>query len=343
MAKNNAASGLSFFTKLQLITERYLSYRKRTKRIRKEKQKKKNIIIDWVGTFLWCAGMVLLINQYLFQAYVIPSGSMIDTLMVGDRVIVNKLIFGPELLPGLAKLPSPIKPQRNDIIIFENPSIISRGLAFDLAQRIIFMLTLSLVNIDVDEFGQPRPHFLIKRVSGVGGDRFIQERGNMIIRPMGESRWYDERDFFSKMGMTHNLERLMHEHEYPALEAAGRAAGYRDLGVNLPASVQTLASQAGRIIYPDFFTHEKTRLEVLRGAHPHDSRYSALLARHNQGIYVPETRLLPLGDNRDNSRDGRYFGPVGSGRILGRGSIIYWPGDFRVRGFAAFERLGVFK
>ena len=333
----------SFFIKLQLLTERYLGYRKKTKRIKKEKQKKKNIIIDWVGTFLWCAGMVLLINQYLFQAYVIPSGSMIDTLMIGDRVIVNKLIYGPELLPGFAKLPSPIRPKRNDIIIFENPSIISRGLAFDLAQRIIFMLTLSLVNIDVDEQGQPRPHFLIKRVAGMGGDRFIQERGDMLIRPAGENRWYQEREFLQLKGMNHNLERLMSESEYPALEAAGRAAGYRDLGLQAPVDDQVLSATVGRIMYPDFFTHEKSRLEVLRGAHPHDSRYQVLLARHNLGIYVPESRLLPLGDNRDNSRDGRYFGPVANSRILGKGSIIYWPGDFRTRSFAAFERFGFFR
>ena len=333
----------SFFDRIQLHTERYLSYRKRAKRIKREKQKKKNILLDWLEAFLWAAGMVLLINQYLIQAYQIPSGSMIDTLLIGDRIFVNKVVYGPELLPGIAKLPSPVKPKRNDIIIFENPSYISKGLAFDLAQRIIYMLTLSLVNIDMDEHGQPRPHFLIKRAVGMGGDRFIQERGNMRIRPAGESRWYEENDFISLKAMTHNLERLMHEGEYPILEAAGKAAGYRDIGVQIPPMVQAIASNTAQIRFPDFIGHEKARLEVLRGAHPHDSRYSVLLARHNQGIFVPESRILPLGDNRDNSRDGRYFGSVASSKILGRGSIIYWPGDFRTRSFAAFERFGFFR
>ncbi|MDR3168059.1 MAG: S26 family signal peptidase [Treponema sp.] len=35
--------------------------------------------------------------------------------------------------------------------------------------------------------------------------------------------------------------------------------------------------------------------------------------------------MFPLGDNRDNSRDGRYFNPIRVAKILGKGSIIYWP------------------
>jgi len=132
----------------------------------------------------------------------------------------------------------------------------------------------------------------------------------------------------------------MEKSDYPTLEASGRAMGYRDLGLELPASTRYLALQAASIDYPDFVAHEKARLEFLRGAYPHESRYTMLLARHNQGIFVPETRILPLGDNRDNSRDGRHFGPVRKSKILGRGSIIYWPGDLMSRRFEAFPRFG---
>jgi signal peptidase I len=334
---------IDFFDRLQLITEKYLTYRRRSKRIKKEKQKAKNFILDWIEAFLWAAGVVLLINQYLLQAYQIPSGSMIDTLIIGDRIFVNKVIYGPELLPGVAKLPSPIEPKRNEVIIFENPTYISRGPAFDIAQRIIYMLTLSLVDINRDEFGQPMAQFLIKRAVGAGGDRIIMDRGNLLLRPAGESRWLNENDFIAARGMTHNVSRLMDENMYPVLEASGRAAGFRALGLELPSSLQQLASRVTAIEYPDFLTHEKVRLEFLRGAFPHESRYAMLLARHNQGIFVPETRILPLGDNRDNSRDGRHFGPVRKSKILGRASIIYWPGDFMVRRVEAFPRFGLIK
>ena len=331
---------MDFFDRLQLVTEKCLTYRNRNRRVKKEKQKAKNFIVDWLEAFLWAAGMVLIINQYLFQAYQIPSGSMIDTLLIGDRIFVNKIVYGPELLPGLGKLPSPVKPKRNDIIIFENPSYISRGPAFDVAQRIIYMLTLSIVDIDKDEQGQPKAHFLIKRAVGMGGDWFVQERGEMRIRPAGDSRWIQEREFDALWGMTHNVSRLMDEDSYPALEAAGRATGYRDLDLPIPFSLEVLASGAASIRYPDYIAHEKARLEVLKGAYPQDARYSILLARHNQGFYVPESRILPLGDNRDNSRDGRYFGPVRTSKILGRGSVIYWPGDFKSRRYGALNRFG---
>ena len=329
-----------FFDAIQFLTEKYLSYRKKTRRIKKEKQQQKNIIVDWLEAFLWAAGVVLLINQYLFQAYQIPSGSMIDTLLIGDRIFVNKIIYGPELLPGFGKLPSPVKPKRNDIIIFENPTYNSRGVAFDVAQRIIYMLTLSFVDIDKDEQGQPKAHFLIKRAVGMGGDWFKTDGGNLRLRPAGESRWIDEDEFRSLRGMTHNISRLLNENDYSGIKATGVAAAYTDMGLPIPSSVMSRAMGSSSLMFSDSFAYNIARLETLRGAFPHESRYTNFLTRLSQGWYVPETRILPLGDNRDNSRDGRYFGPVKSSKILGRASIIYWPGDFVARRFEALERLG---
>ncbi|GHV74695.1 signal peptidase I [Spirochaetia bacterium] len=314
-----------FFDTIQGLTEAYLSRRQRKHRLRKEKQRAKNPILDWIEAFLWAAGVVLLINQYLFQAYQIPSGSMIDTLLIKDRIFVNKIIYGPELLPGIAKLPSPVKPKRNDVIIFENPSYISRGPVFDIAQRIIYMLTLSLVDIDRDESGDPKVHFLIKRAAGMGGDRFITEGGDLKIRFAGEDRWMDEREYIARRGFGHNLSRLMERDAYPGIVAAGRAAAYQDLGLALPEDLAAAAARANTLRYPDYLAHERARLELLHSARPQESRYRTLLARHTQGWYVPEGRILPLGDNRDNSRDGRYFGPVKVSKILGKGSLIYWP------------------
>ncbi|GHV83513.1 hypothetical protein AGMMS50212_08530 [Spirochaetia bacterium] len=109
----------TFFDKIQQITENVLTRRAKAQRIKKEKQQKKNPVVDWLEAFIWAVCVVLLINQYLFQAYQIPSGSMINTLLIGDRIFVNKIVYGPELLPGILKIPSPWKPRRNQVIIFE--------------------------------------------------------------------------------------------------------------------------------------------------------------------------------------------------------------------------------
>jgi signal peptidase I len=314
-----------FLDQLQSLTEAYLTRRNRIKRIKKEKQQQKHPVVDWIYAFLWAAGMVLLINQYLFQAYQIPSGSMIDTLMIKDHVFVNKIVYGPELLPGVLKVPSPIRPKRNDIIIFENPSYVSRGLAFDIAQRIIYMLTVSLVDIDREESGEPRAHFLIKRAVGMAGDRFVIENGEMKLRFAGEDRWVEERGYIAAKNWNHHVSRLISADKYPALKAAGQRAAWAELGLPVPERLMAASRELEGARYFDSLAYGKARLEALRGILPHEARYRALLARDRLGLYVPEGRILPLGDNRDNSRDGRYFGPVKVSKVLGKGAIIYWP------------------
>jgi len=317
---------LDFFDHVQLITEKYLTHRARIRHVKKEKRKAKNPVLDWIEAFLWAACMVLLINQYLVQAYRIPSGSMIDTLNISDHVFVNKIVYGPELLPGFIKIPSPIKPKRNDIIIFESPAYISRGTVFDIAQRIIYMLTLSLVDIDRDERGEQRVHFLIKRAVGQAGDRFKIENGEIKIRFAGEDRWVDEREYNAARGWDHNISRLVHQNQYPALTAAGQARGWVESGLPVSQNLISLASQTDNIQFGDNFAFQRARIETQRKAAVHERRYAALLAReHRLGWFIPEGRFFPMGDNRDNSNDGRNFGPVRGSKILGKGMIIYWP------------------
>jgi signal peptidase I len=319
------AKKVDFFDRLSGITEWYLTRRRGKARIKKEKLREKNPVLDWIEAFFWAAGMVLLINQYLLQAYEIPSGSMIDTLMIRDKIFVNKLIYGPELLPGVGKLPSPFTPRRDEVIIFENPSYISRGAFFDIAHRVVFMLTLSFVDIDRDENGEPRAQFLIKRAAGMEGDRFISDHGEMKILFSGEETWVFERDYNAGFGLDHHISRMVEESAYSALEAAGRASAFLDLALNPPESLTARASSLSGLRYPDYFATEAARLELFRSAFPQDNRYRAWLARQKMGWYVPEGYIFPLGDNRDNSRDGRYFGPVRKSRVLGKGAFIFWP------------------
>jgi signal peptidase I len=314
-----------FFTRVQLRTETILTQRKIRRRINRENHKKKNPVLDWVEDILWAVGMVLVINQYIFQAYQIPSGSMIDTLLIGDRIFVNKLIYGPELLPGIGKLPSPFKPQRNEVIIFENPSYISSGPFIDILQRVIYMLTLSLVDIDKDENGEPKAHFLIKRAVGVEGDRLVMQEGEMQFLFPGETQWISEREYLKERGTEHTINRLMKQNDYPVVQAAGKASAFSDLGLQIPVYLRNTANTIGQIQYPDFLEFDQYRLKVLRTANPQEQRYTALATRYELGWYVPKGRIFPMGDNRDNSRDARYFGAIQQSKVLGRGAMIYWP------------------
>ncbi|MGB5424404.1 MAG: signal peptidase I [Desulfobacterales bacterium] len=65
--------------------------------------------------------LALFIRTFVVQAFKIPSGSMKDTLLIGDHILVNKFIYGVKL-PYLQKVIIPFKhPKGGDIIVFKFP------------------------------------------------------------------------------------------------------------------------------------------------------------------------------------------------------------------------------
>ena len=310
---------------LVVITERILTWRIRRKARRRLKQSQKHPILDWIEAFLQAAFLVLVINQYLLQAYQIPSGSMIETLLLEDRIFVNKFVYGPELLPGVAKLPGFAGPRQREVVIFENPSYISRGTTFTILQRAIYMLTLSLVDIDRDEAGQPRAQLLIKRAVGVEGDRFRSIRGDIEVLPSGTATWMTEEQYGRLTGADYRTRRMLDADDYLVIEEAAEALALQDLDLPLTQRQGEAIGRLRGIGFGDPIELDRIRQSVVYAARPHASRQRERMQFLRLGWYVPANRIFPLGDNRDNSRDGRYFGPVHVDDVLGRAMIIYWP------------------
>ena len=77
--------------------------------------------------------LALVIRSLVVQAFTIPSGSMMDTLLVGDYILVNKFLYGPELPLTELRLPALRDPQRGDIIVFKYPQDEKR----DFIKRIV--------------------------------------------------------------------------------------------------------------------------------------------------------------------------------------------------------------
>ncbi len=65
-------------------------------------------------------GLALFLRAFVVEAFQIPSGSMIPTLQVGDRIFVNKFVYGVRIPFTLAKI-LPLPPNRGDIIVFNSP------------------------------------------------------------------------------------------------------------------------------------------------------------------------------------------------------------------------------
>jgi signal peptidase I len=76
--------------------------------------------------------LFLLIRTFVVQAFKIPSGSMIPTLLVGDHILVNKFVYGIDLPFTDAKIPV-THPKRGDIVVFRFPSDPSK----DYIKRVI--------------------------------------------------------------------------------------------------------------------------------------------------------------------------------------------------------------
>lgn len=76
---------------------------------------------DWVKSIAIALVVWMFLRTFLVEAFRIPSGSMENTLLVGDFLFVNKLLYGAEVpLTGGRRLPAIREPERDDILVFDS-------------------------------------------------------------------------------------------------------------------------------------------------------------------------------------------------------------------------------
>lgn len=76
---------------------------------------------EWSEAMIVAVILALIIRTFLFQAFKIPSGSMLDTLLVGDHLLVNKFIYGTKVPFVEGNYLKIRNPERGDVIVFEFP------------------------------------------------------------------------------------------------------------------------------------------------------------------------------------------------------------------------------
>jgi signal peptidase I len=78
-------------------------------------------IWDWTRSIAVALVLFVGIRTLVIEAFKIPTSSMEDTLLVGDFLLVNKLVYGAEV-PGVGvRLPALAEPRRGDIVVFTPP------------------------------------------------------------------------------------------------------------------------------------------------------------------------------------------------------------------------------
>jgi signal peptidase I len=99
----------------------------------KTKEKTKSNVKEYIESIIIAILIALFIRTFIICAYKIPSRSMVETLLVGDHILVNKFLYGVKI-PLLRNTIIPVRePKRGEIVVFIFPNDRSK----DFIKRVI--------------------------------------------------------------------------------------------------------------------------------------------------------------------------------------------------------------
>ena len=130
-------------------------------------EKKSSILNDFKNLFIWII-IALIIRWQVIEPRWIPSGSMLPTLQIQDKILVEKLTPKITSKSNLSKL-------KNKIIVFNVPEqLIEAGYESDIA--------------------------LIKRVIGVPGDKVEVKEGNLYLNDIAQNNYISDKNINYSIG-----------------------------------------------------------------------------------------------------------------------------------------------
>jgi signal peptidase I len=255
---------------------------------------------DFFGALLWAAAAAMIIKIFFLESSRIPTGSMEKTILVGDFLLVNKMIYGistPRNIPFTnIRLPYYIfpafrEPQAYDIIVFEYPG-------------------------DKDELEPKEVLNYVKRCVGIPGD---------TIEIIDKVVFINGKEFKIPPYIQYN--------NYPPLPK-----GFAEPRI-FPNGAKWNKDNYGPLYIPkrgDTLHLNLENIEQWRTII--DREHGKRVVKVSNGkIYIDEVQTdkyvfkedyyFMLGDNRDDSLDSRYWGFVPRSKIIGRVEIIYWSWD----------------
>jgi signal peptidase I len=273
----------------------------------------------------------LVIRPFVVQAFYIPSGSMLDTLHIEDRILVNKFLY--HFRP----------PERHDIVVFHAPPLASPD-EKDFIKRVIGQPgdTVEVVPDTLmvdgkpavelnDAVGEPNANFMHTAQHGirwpdketppqVQGNTLLGNREpRVVVTPAGEAERRDSQLWVNGQQVAYvggpGGFRVVHD-----LSSFGAAPGVQGSVYYLPQSDQpALIVLKGRqlTLRPGY---------VNENGHPLQEPYIRQTPRYEMPAFkVPAGYYFVMGDNRNDSNDSHAWGPVDVHRIIGKAMVIFWP------------------
>jgi signal peptidase I len=146
-------------------------------------------IFEWIDALVQAVFAVTLIHIFIAQLYEIPSESMVPEFLIRDRVVVFKTPSGSRFPLSDVGLPRFRTYNRGNIVVFRNPhySLDRKSEVRTFVSQLIFMITFTTVNLNVDEFGDIKADPLVKRVTGLPGEQLMMQDGVLYARHDGEA------------------------------------------------------------------------------------------------------------------------------------------------------------
>jgi len=270
----------------------------------------KTDFLGFVKELVWVAITVLFVNSFVLASFEVPTGSMEDTVKIGDRMFVNKFLYGgstPYTIPLTSiriphfRVPGFRTVSRGDAIVFDWPG-------------------------NRDDIEKPTQTWYLKRCIGTAGDtirienRDVYVNGTLLPNPAhvkymrGFARSMNDfnGDIFPR-GARFN------EDFYGPIEVPKR-------GMKLALTPAT---------FPGW--------EVFICREGHDLRMVGdeifLDGRRADQYIVQRDYVFAMGDNRDNSLDSRFWGFVPVEDIVGTPIVVFWSWDPQISIFHFWDKI----
>ncbi len=270
---------------------------KKKAKSKKENQSFGQWLISWIKTIAGAIVIVMIINGIAIASFVVPTGSMENTVMTGDFLFVNKFVYGPstpQVIPFFNiplpyyKLPPIMDPEKGDVIVFVFPGMRDQA--------------------EADEF-----QYYLKRCVATAGDT-LQIINNKLYVNGKESKLPEHGTY---------------DDYYPDLP--------REKFDTFPYGKGWTRKNYGPIVIPKEGdkiqltkqTLPEWKIFIAREGHSVTTDgVNILIDGEVRNEYTVERDyVFGMGDNRDHSLDSRFWGFIPVQDIVGSPIVVYWSWD----------------
>lgn len=296
-------------------------------------------ILQQLGEIIRVLGIALLLRYFVVSAHVIPSGSMEQTLQVGDFLISLPWLYGVTIPYTNIRLPGVSKVKQGDVIIFRAACDPSE----DYIKRCVATAgqTVSIIHKQLLVDQAPlQGHFSIQHTDPTVYPQEMVARDNfgpLYLPRAGDSLSVPATDTPGEMSFDMVALLALQEHtnmiNTDPFFIVNRLVKKQDMTKIITVHKQlfldgTLISELkGPVHYPSF-TAFKRNVQSAQHHYPNALlQVTQKLYLHGQQIHtyhVLHDTYFAMGDNRDNSLDSRYWGVVSERVITASPLIIFW-------------------